>query len=260
MCNDHSIMGLNMRSSSAKKVANRKVVQKQQVRRNSTKEQLNTIKHQRQNNLKNPISIGPALREARERAGLSVRELARRVHVSASLISQIEYEQSRPSVDTLFAIASELKIPLNDLFKNKKRRAQTDHLKLVAPLDVITRSINRNTIRLKTGVRWECLTPTPDSEVEFLYLVYDVGGASCEEGTVFRHGGKEYGYVISGRLGVQIGFEKYELGPGDSMSFDAQVPHRFWTIGDEPAVAILAILRRHSDSRRATRPKATSRK
>lgn len=252
--------GLDMRSSSAKKkVVNRKNVRKQQARRNSTERQLNALEHQHQSSLKNPISIGPGLREARERAGLSVRELARRVHVSASLISQIEYEQSKPSVDTLFAIASELKIPLDDLFNNK-RQAQASQMKLVAPIDFITRSIDRDTIRLQTGVRWECLTPTPDAEVEFLYAVYDVGGASCEEGTVFRHGGKEYGYVISGRLGVQIGFEKYELGPGDSMSFDAQVPHRFWTIGDEPAVAILAILRRHSDSRRAALPKVASRK
>src|SRR5262249_34671091 len=45
-------------------------------------------------------------------------------------------------------------------------------------------------------------------------------------------------YLIAGQLGVQIGFERYELFPGDSISFDASSPHRLWTIGDRPAEAI----------------------
>ena len=57
-----------------------------------------------------------------------------------------------------------------------------------------------------------------------------------------RHGGKEYGYVTGGRLGVQVGFERYDLGPGDSISFDSSSPHRLWTIGDEPAEAIWVVV------------------
>lgn len=64
-----------------------------------------------------------------------------------------------------------------------------------------------------------------------------------------RHGGKEYGYLLSGRLGVKIGFEEYELGPGDAMSFDAQIPHRLLCIGARPAVAIWAVVRRYGDAR-----------
>jgi quercetin dioxygenase-like cupin family protein len=48
-----------------------------------------------------------------------------------------------------------------------------------------------------------------------------------------RHPGAEYGYVLSGRLGVQLGFERHELGPGDSIAFDATMPHRLWNLGDE---------------------------
>jgi mannose-6-phosphate isomerase-like protein (cupin superfamily) len=55
--------------------------------------------------------------------------------------------------------------------------------------------------------------------------------------------------MISGRLGVRIGFDEFELGPGDSISFDAQSPHRLWTIGREPAVAVWVVLNRHGDSR-----------
>jgi quercetin dioxygenase-like cupin family protein len=43
---------------------------------------------------------------------------------------------------------------------------------------------------------------------------------------------------------VQIGFERYELGPGDSLSFNSQIPHRLWAVGNEPAVAIWAVVHR----------------
>src|SRR5215471_8764080 len=52
--------------------------------------------------------LGPRLREARSAGGLSVRELARRVGCSASLISQIERGVSVPSVGVLYALATEL--------------------------------------------------------------------------------------------------------------------------------------------------------
>ena len=70
----------------------------------------------------------------------------------------------------------------------------------------------RQVINLASGVRWERLTPGSDRDVEFLYVVYPVGAASCPEDALMTHGGKEYGYVTSGTLGVQVGFEKYELG------------------------------------------------
>jgi hypothetical protein len=54
-----------------------------------------------------------------------------------------------------------------------------------------------------------------------------------------------------GRLGVKIGFESFELGPGDAITFDARMPHRLWTIGDEPAAAVWVVLNRHGDTRSA---------
>src|ERR671911_272011 len=62
--------------------------------------------------------VGQRLREAREQEGLSLRELARRLELSASALSQIETGKSRPSVKTLYAIVSELGISLDELFEN----------------------------------------------------------------------------------------------------------------------------------------------
>ena len=55
--------------------------------------------------------------------------------------------------------------------------------------------------------------------------------------------------MMSGRLGVRIGFEEFELEPGDSITFDAQMPHRLWTIGKKPAEALWVVYNRHGDSR-----------
>ena len=81
-------------------------------------------------------------------------------------------------------------------------------------------------------------------------MVYDVGAESCPKDSLIRHGGIEYGCVINGRLGLRIGFEEYILGPGDSISFDPEVPHRQWTVGKQPAEAIWVVNHRHSDTRK----------
>jgi transcriptional regulator with XRE-family HTH domain len=186
--------------------------------------------------------LGLQLRHVRERASITVRELARRVGVSPSLISQVERGLATPSVGTLLLIAKEFGLEIGDLFNFRAGTGQT------TPGPVQRRS-SRKVIRLASGVSWERLTSAPDSEVEFLYAVYNVGSASCEEDSMMRHGGKEYGYLLSGRLGVKIGFEEYELSPGDAISFDAQVPHRLWCVGPRPAVAIWAVVRRRADAR-----------
>jgi quercetin dioxygenase-like cupin family protein len=64
-----------------------------------------------------------------------------------------------------------------------------------------------------------------------------------------RHSGREYGYVLSGRLHVTIGFETHELGPGDSISFDSTMPHRLFNSDDEPAEAIWFVVGRRGDPR-----------
>jgi transcriptional regulator with XRE-family HTH domain len=199
-----------------------------------------------------PSDVGSRLREERERRGISLRELARRVGVSPSLVSQIELDRVNPSVSTLYALVMELGMTMSDVFGDtpqttapRVRRSPNDDDGLVAYPDT------RRVIDLASGVRWERLTPHSDPEVEFLYVVYPVGGESCPADALVRHGGREYGYVQSGMLGVRVGFDEYELGPGASIAFDSSSPHRLWTIGDEPAHAIWVVLGRGADPRAA---------
>jgi mannose-6-phosphate isomerase-like protein (cupin superfamily) len=147
-------------------------------------------------------------------------------------------------VSTLYSLVRELGLGMGDLFSTGEPAPAARDL----PGPRVTAD-DRAVISLDSGVTWERLTPAADPGVEFLRVVYAVGSESCPADSLMRHGGREYGYVTSGRLGVQIGFERYELGPGDSISFDSSSPHRLWTLGDEPAEAIWVVVGRQSDGR-----------
>lgn len=194
--------------------------------------------------------IGDRLREERTKAGISQRELARRLGLSPSLISQLESGQSKPSVGTLYAIVTELDISLDRLIRGEEFSPsdptaspdQETPNPLVHPKE-------RHVIDLASGVRWEELTAGSEDGVDFLHATYEVGGASTPDQSLMRHHGREYGYVMSGTLGIQIGFEEYELHPGDSIAFDSTRPHRLYNKCDEPVHAIWFVVGRDADER-----------
>lgn len=199
-------------------------------------------------------ALGSQLRSARERQGVSLRAFAREVGVSASLVSQIENGYVTPSVGTLFAFCTRLGLVVDDLFKGVERStgealAENGGVSPARTRHPIQRSTNRKRIRLAGGVRWERLTPEPDDQIEFIHVVYEVGGESCPEDSLVRHGGREYVCILSGELGLQLGLDTYELKTGDSVAFDSSNPHRFWTIGGAPAVAIWVICNRSEEDR-----------
>jgi len=133
--------------------------------------------------------LGRSLRAVRERRGLGVRERARRIDVSASLISRIERGTVMPSVGTLFALSEALEVPVAEILGDAH---------------------------------------APGAQA----------GASSPDGSFLRHSGREYGYVISGRLGVTLAFETYYLEAGDSIAFDSSTPHRLFNDGDVDVVSI----------------------
>ncbi len=109
----------------------------------------------------------------------------------------------------------------------------------------VQRADSRRVIELESGVHWERLTTWNDRDVDFLFTTYAVGGASSQEGKLVRHSGREFGIVLSGRLGVTVGFEEHVLDPGDSISFESTVPHRLHNDGKEVVTAIWVVLGRH---------------
>jgi transcriptional regulator with XRE-family HTH domain len=181
--------------------------------------------------------VGPRLRARREEFDVSLRELARRLDISPSALSQIETGKSRPSVGTLYAIVTELRMSMDVLFGGRLDGAEAPAA-APAPSDPVQRADTRTAVQLESGVRWERLTAHPEADVDFLQVVYDVGGASSSSGELMRHSGREYGLVLTGSLDVTVGFETYHLGPGDSISFDSTTPHRLTNAGDTPATGV----------------------
>jgi transcriptional regulator with XRE-family HTH domain len=197
--------------------------------------------------------MGERLREARRARSLSLRTLAERLGVSPSLISQIETGRANPSVSTLYAIAAELDVSLDELLFNDRRPAEpaapartemSSTSGTMAPAPPVQRAADRHSIRLASGVNWERLTTLSEPGVEFLHVTYEVGGASSPPDAFQRHPGHEWGYVLSGRLQVRIGFDEYVLQPGDAISINSSIPHRLATLGEEPVHAIWFVLGR----------------
>jgi transcriptional regulator with XRE-family HTH domain len=209
--------------------------------------------------------LGHRLREAREQKNIGLRELARRLGVSPSLISQIETGKTEPSINTLFAMVSELELSVNEIVFDSEQdaarssadaagRAEAGIARRVtrgsgateSPGSPVQRRSNRTSISLESGVSWDRLTAQPDHNVDFLYLRYPPGSESTPPRSLMRHNGMEYGYILAGTLEVSIGFDKHLLGPGDSISFDCTQPHRFATVGDTTVEAVWFVVGRRN--------------
>jgi DNA-binding XRE family transcriptional regulator/mannose-6-phosphate isomerase-like protein (cupin superfamily) len=215
--------------------------------------------------------LGPRLRQVRRERGLSVRELARRIGCSASLISQIERGLSAPSVGIAYSMATELRTSLDYLFGVESGAIVHGGGNLVAATGgasapggagaagpgragvtitrhagtgtgIVQRAGTRRVIDLASGVRWERLTAGTDATADFLEVIYSPGGHSTDQRRPLRHDGHEYGVILSGTLQANVGFETYELGPGDSISFDSSIPHEYWNTTDDYVRAIWAVV------------------
>jgi transcriptional regulator with XRE-family HTH domain/uncharacterized cupin superfamily protein len=191
--------------------------------------------------------LGDRLRATREAYGISLRELARRVGVSASLISQIETGKVHPSVSTLYSLASELDASVDELlFEDATPVAESgddwEFLTEHPHMEPLQKAGDRQVIELDSGVRWERLTTQSVPGIDFLYLIYEPGGESSPKDAMQRHAGREWGYVLEGPFHVTIGFDEYVLDAGDSIAFDSTIPHSFHNESDSDVTAIWYVL------------------
>lgn len=182
-------------------------------------------------------SVGQNVRRERERAGISVRELARRLGVSASFLSQFELGQSQSAVSTLFAIATELNVSLDDLLGHSvvasaplaeatDRDGPTDRPGVAHYLD------------FQTGVRWRRLADLGQEHVDFLLTEYQPGADSAPGDSPQKHKGNDYGYVLEGTLSVIIDGQCERVTAGNAVAMRGDVPHRLLNETDELVRAI----------------------
>ncbi len=220
------------------------------------------------------LDLGARLRVERLRQGMSLREMARRLGMSASAVSQIETGKAQPSVSKLFDIVNLLGTSLDGLLaghsaqpgggarararevegregearEGEARGASSAPARALAAEGFFSfqSADEHDVLALDSGVQWRRLTAGSLPGVEFLHVTYSPGGRSSSEGAFMRHAGQEFGYVLSGLLVVEVGFDSYELSAGAAISFPATTPHRLSNPGSEPAYAIWLVLGRHA--------------
>lgn len=172
--------------------------------------------------------LGETIRLMRQRAGLSIQEVAKTTGLSTGMISQVERALATPSVRTLRLLSIALDVPISYFFEEHAT---------VSPARYIVRKNDRRLLRLTaSGVVKEALTPADKGELEFYELTLNPGGSS---GTDFvQHTGEKAGYVLSGRLRLWLDHEAHVLEAGDSFRFPSTVPHMF----DNPSQQVARII------------------
>jgi transcriptional regulator with XRE-family HTH domain len=217
------------------------------------------------------VNVGSLIRRERQRQGLSLRELARRVGISASMLSQVETDRTRPSVSTIYAIATELGISIDALLSDSDgaadgaaagpaggRRGPASLPALDELACQLVRPEDRRKLELESGVTWELLSDLLPHLVDFMFVTYEPGGRSSSSGKLMRHTGTEFAYLLRGKLKIQVGFDEYVLQAGDALAFDSSEPHLLVNEGAEPAEGIWFVLGRRltpeSHAARVTMP------
>jgi transcriptional regulator with XRE-family HTH domain len=178
--------------------------------------------------------LGQRIRALREAMSLSLRDLAERSGVSAPMLSQVERGETSPTLQVASRIASGLELRLSQLLRIDEDGA----------VIVVRRAERRKGPRRAHGHEYEILTPPlPGQRAEVSRHTLAPGAATGGPGDPPMHepGSRESAVVESGTLTLQCDGQHYELEPGDCVTFDADLPHRFANRGGEVAM-LLAIV------------------
>jgi len=172
------------------------------------------------------------LREAREGAGLSLRELAQRAGVAASTIQKIERGRLVPSVAVTVRLAEALgRRPSYFLDEDGLEGAE---VRLVP--------FGRGRVVAKPGspiVFERIAEPLRAPQMEAFRVVVRPGGHSGTEAPIAYHG-EEIVICLRGRVQFDISGQTYLLGPGDTLHFKGHLPHTWRNPGPEEAEMIMA--------------------
>jgi transcriptional regulator with XRE-family HTH domain len=177
--------------------------------------------------------VGERVRALREAMGLSLRDLAERSGVSAPMLSQVERQETSPTIAVAAKIAAGLELSLSQLL----RLDEGEHV-------AITRSSERRRNE-RGGHRFEELTPPlPGQRADVSLHTLRPGAATggSDDPPIHEPGSRETAVVLTGTLVLVVDGSRHELRSGDSVTFDADLPHHFENEGEEPTrfIAVIA--------------------
>jgi XRE family transcriptional regulator, regulator of sulfur utilization len=178
--------------------------------------------------------IGARVKALREAAGLSLRDLAARSGVSAPMLSQVERGETSPTLTVAARIASGLELRLSQLLRLDEGDSVT----------VVRASQRQRGGNARRGHRFEVLTPAqPGQRSELSRHTLAPGGATgaADDPPMHEPGSRETALVERGSVVLVCDGQRYELGEGDCVTFDADLPHHFENDAIE-AAALLAVV------------------
>jgi XRE family transcriptional regulator, regulator of sulfur utilization len=177
-------------------------------------------------------TVGTRVRALREAMGLSLRDLADRTGVSPPMLSQVERGETSPTLAVAEKIAAGLDLSLSQLL----RLDEDGHV-------VVVRR-GRGRKRRHGGHRVEELTPPlpgQRADVSLHRLGPGAVTGGRDDPPIHEPGSRETAVVLEGTATLAVDGEKHELRTGDSVTFDADLPHHFENNGDQPA-ELLAVV------------------
>ncbi len=177
--------------------------------------------------------VGTRIRALREAMELSLRDLAGRSGVSAPMLSQVERGETSPTLAIAEKIAAGLELTLSQLL----RLDEGEHVS-------VSRAGERRRFE-RGGHRFEELTPPlPGQRADVSLHTLKPGATTGGPGDPPMHepGSRETAVVLEGGLALFVEGTRHDLCSGDSVTFDADLPHHFENEGEEPTrfLAVIA--------------------
>lgn len=177
-------------------------------------------------------AVGPRVKALREAMGLSLRDLSERSGVSAPMLSQVERGETSPTLASAAKIAAGLELTLSQL------------LRLDEGGNVFVIRAEERRRQRRDGHTLEELTPPlPGQRADVSLHSLKPGAATGGPGDPPMHepGSRETAVVLSGRLALFVEGARHDLSSGDSVTFDADLPHHFENEGEEPTEFLAVI-------------------
>jgi transcriptional regulator with XRE-family HTH domain len=181
-----------------------------------------------------PIAaVGPRIHALREAMSLSLRDLADRSGVSAQMLSQVERGETSPTLAVAAKIAAGLELTLSQLL----RLDEGQHV-------AVSRAAERRSSRRGGHVIEELTPPLPGQRADVSLHVLDPGATTggASDPPMHEPGSRETAVVLAGELALVLEGTRTELKEGDSVTFDADLPHHFENEGNDPTrfIAVIA--------------------
>lgn len=174
--------------------------------------------------------LGEKIRQRRTELGLSLQEVAQRTGLTPSFLSQVERDQTEPSITSLRKIAEALGVPIfYFLIDDGNHR-------------LVVRRAERRVLALsRSGVTYELLSPPDFSGRKMEMVVTRLAPGAVGGDHPVTHPGEECIVVLRGRASVLVGPEEYILEEGDCIYILATVPHRIANAGESELEILAAI-------------------